>query len=76
MEEQKRFLGWDFHFNKHNINLTDDKAEKYIGNLEEMQLTRKTSEKVMESVVGKINVIGFVLPATRHFTARFKKKGL
>ena len=28
----------------------------------------------MESVVGKINVIGFVLPATRHFTARFRKR--
>ena len=28
----------------------------------------------MESMVGKVNVIGFVLPATRHFTARFRKR--
>ena len=74
MEEQNRFLGCDFYFNQHNINLIDDKAEKYIGDLENMKLTKKTSEKVMESVVGKINVIGFVLPATRHFTARFRKR--
>ena len=72
--EIKKYVGWNFYFNLHQIALPEDKADLYIGELQNIQKTRRTDETIMESLVGKVNVIGFVLPATRHFTARFRRR--
>ena len=73
MAEDKIFLGWQFFFNLHLIQLTQRKSDQYITDLTGMICTRETRTKQIESVVGKINVVGFVLPATRHFTARLRR---
>ena len=74
MEDRKTFLGWDFRFNEHIISLTDEKFNKYMKELAAMGTAGSTNKKQIESVVGKINVIGYVLPATRHFTARLRRR--
>ena len=61
-------------FNVHTISLSEDKVIIYVDNLTVMIDTGRTSEKEMESLVGKINTIGFVLPPTRHFAARFRRR--
>ena len=74
MEEWKEYLGWDFYFNLHTFNLMEDNAEEYIGDLVQIQQTKQTNEKIMESVVEKINIAGFFLLATQHFTAWFRMR--
>jgi len=65
-------LGWKFNTRTFTISLPIDKFEKYTRQIDETLATPKKAKerKELESLVGRIQHVASIIPASRHFTGR------
>ena len=73
MEEWKIYLGWLFDLKQFTISLPPHKAAVYAKFIQELLEAGKVSDpKMLEKLIGRLNTIGQILPASRHFMSQLR----
>ena len=75
MEEHKVYLGWLFNFKYFTISLPAHKIKTHddcIANL--LETGKVTDPKQLEKLIGRLNTIGQILPASRHFLSQLRRR--
>ena len=75
MEESKIYLGWEFDLRQFTIGLPSHKAKAYDDCIRKMLKEKKVENaKALEKLIGRLNTVGMILPASRHFTSRLRHR--
>ena len=75
MEEWKIYLGWLFDLKQFTISLPPHKAAVYAKCIQELLDAGEVSDpKMLEKLIGRLNTIGHILPAARHFMSRLRRR--
>ena len=70
--EQKVMLGWKLCTRQSRIFLPMDKCKSWTMEIENLLTNMTTTEKEMESTVGRLNHVGFIIPNARYFLNRLR----
>ena len=70
--ERKVMLGWLLDTQLMRIFLTPDKTLAWSKDIQDILLREKTSFKEMESMIGRLNHVGYILPNSRYFLNRLR----
>jgi hypothetical protein len=71
-EEVKIVLGWTINTRSFLISLPKGKHQKWSQDINKMISLRKTSHKVLESTIGRLNHTAGIIPMLRHFLGRLR----
>ena len=75
MVEWKIYLGWLFDLKKFTIGLLPHKAAVYAKCIQELLDAGEVSDpKMLEKLIGRLNTIGHILPASRHFMSQLRRR--
>ena len=72
LEEEKLFLGWSYNTRTLTISLPDHKHTAWSRDLETLVHTKTTSAPTLESLIGRLNHVGFLIPSARRFLSRIR----
>ncbi len=72
--ETQTILGWIIKTRKLTIALPNDKFDAWSGELKKMIKNKRTTFGDMESTVGRLNHVAYVIPLARHFLTRMRAK--
>ena len=72
LEETKRILGWFINFRKFRISLPFDKLKDWSYDLDACLKNKKCKFKVLESLIGRFNHAGYILPFSKYFINRLR----
>ncbi len=67
LSETKIILGWHFNFRTFTVNLSEHKFIEWSAKMQQMIITSKTSKKALESMIGQMGHVGFIIPWVYHF---------
>jgi hypothetical protein len=67
LEERKTTLGWTLDTRRLLISLTMDKYSAWAATIIFVLVTKTISYKVLETLVGRLNHVCFIIPTARHF---------
>ncbi|MGH7955272.1 MAG: hypothetical protein ACREOZ_04855 [Gloeomargaritales cyanobacterium] len=70
MEEIKVILGWEVNSRALTIALPIEKYSSWRQNIVDLCTSRNCSFKELDTLVGRLNHIGFIIPQARHFLNR------
>ena len=70
--EQKPVLGWLLHTRRFRIFLPAEKAMDWISQIDVVLKRGTTTEKEMDSTVGRLNHVGYIIPQGRYFLNRLR----
>ncbi len=68
----KVILGWLFNFPALTVSLPEHKHITWSGENQSMLDRRRTTKKALESMIGRLGHVGFVIPWVFHFLSRLK----
>jgi hypothetical protein len=71
--ERQIILGWVVDTRRFIIELPQHKVKGWIKELRHLRKTGHASEKELDSLIGRLNHVGYVLPAARHFLGRLRQ---
>ena len=72
--EDATVLGWDLHTRSLTINLPTDKYDAWLQDLLTIIRTRTTSFDSLETLVGRLNHVAYIIPLARHFLHRLRSR--
>ena len=72
LTEIKVFLGWLLNTRELKIYLSDDKYNSWTRQIETILLAKKSTHKELDSLIGRLNHAGFIIPLSRHFLSRIR----
>jgi hypothetical protein len=72
LSETKVILGWLFNFRTLTVSRPEHKYIAWSGKIWSMITTRSTSKKKLESTIGHLGHVSFVLPWVYHFLSRLQ----
>ena len=70
--EQKIMLGWKLCSRTCTIFLPKDKAKAWDNDIKQILESLTTSSKPMESLIGRFNHVGYIIPTARYFINRLR----
>ena len=73
LEEIKTFLGWVYNTRTLRISLPDHKFKAWSKDLESLLSSKTTTASSLESTIGRLNHVGYLIPTARHFLSRLRK---
>ena len=73
LEEEKTFLGWVYNTRTLQINLPTQKHTAWSEDIINLIKTKTTTATTLESTIGRLNHIGYLIPSARHFLSRLRK---
>jgi hypothetical protein len=65
-------LGWLFNFRALTVSLPEHKHIAWSGEIQSMLNHRRTMKKALESMIGRLGHVGFVIPWVFHFLSRLR----
>ena len=71
-DERKIVLGWLVDTRKFRVYLPRPKALDWLQQIDEITKAGKTNTKTLESMIGKLNHIGYIMPQGRYFLNRLR----
>ena len=74
LEETKIILGWFIDFRRFEIALPKHKLKEWIFDMDKAMNNKKIDTKTLESIVGRLNHAGFVLPFGKYFLNRIRQR--
>ena len=74
LEEVKVILGWRFNFRSFKVFLPSSKLKDWSVDLDEAIENKKIKTKTFESIVGRLNHAGYVVPFGKYFLNRLRKR--
>ncbi len=72
LEEVKTFLGWTLDTRRLLLSLPKDKYKEWSADIVQMISGKSSSGDKIRKLVGRLNHVGFVIPAARHFLGRIR----
>jgi len=72
MDECKIILGWQINTRSLQISLPLDKHLKWIYQINSIISNKCVSSKQLESLIGRLNHMGSIIPMIRHFLSRLR----
>ena len=72
LEEVKRILGWIIDFRKFTISLPIDKLKDWSYDINTCLKNKKCKVKTLESLIGRFNHAGYILPFGKYFLNRLR----
>jgi hypothetical protein len=72
LSETKTILRWDFNFRTLTVTLPEHKHIAWSGGIKLMIQACKTTRKMLETMIGCIGHIGFVIPWVYHFLSHLR----
>ena len=73
LEETKQILGWLYDTRRLLISLPDSKTFTWIDSITDLIARGETTASELETIIGRLNHIGYILPTARHFLSRLRK---
>ena len=70
LSETKMILGWLFNFGTVTIFLPDHKFIAWLTAIQNMILSKRTNSQNLETTIGQMGYVGFVIPWVHHFLSR------
>ena len=70
--EFKTMLGWDLCTRRSRIFLPKDKCQSWSKIIEQIIQRMTSTEKEMESTIGRLNHVGYIIPNSRYFLNRLR----
>ena len=67
LSEIKTVTGWKINTRLFTVSLTDDKVIAWSTEIQDILNAHKTNFKIMDSLIGKLNHCGYIIPLARHF---------
>ncbi len=67
LSETKVILGWEFNFRTLTVTLPEHKHISWSREIEQMIASRRTTKQQLESTIGRLGHVGFVIPWVFHF---------
>eukprot|EP00957_Ditylum_brightwellii_P183429 13972601-Ditylum_brightwellii.AAC.1 len=68
-----KYIGWVINTRAFTIALLQDKATKWLILLDGMINTKHASFKDLESLISRLNHVGYIIPNARHFLSRIRR---
>jgi hypothetical protein len=68
----KMILGWQFNFRTLTVTLPEHKYIAWLQEIQQTIKTRRTTKKPLESTIGRMGHVGFVIPWVYHFLSRLR----
>jgi hypothetical protein len=68
LSETKMILGWLFNFQTLTIFLPDHKLISWSTAIEDMISSKRTNSQDLESTIGRVRHVGFIIPWVHHFS--------
>ena len=65
-------LGWKINTRLFRIYLPTQKAREWTHSIKEMLKSRKVNTKLLESTIGRLNHVGYIIPQSRYFLNRLR----
>jgi hypothetical protein len=72
LAETKVILGWHFNFRTLTVSLPEHKYIAWSGEINSMLDRGRTTKKALESTIGRLGHVGFVIPWVFHFLSRLR----
>jgi hypothetical protein len=72
LAEPKIILGWHFNFCTLTVTLPEQKHIAWFSKIQTMIATGRTTKKALESTIGRLGHVGFVIPWVFHFLSRLR----
>ena len=73
IEEVKMLLGWLYDTRRLLISLPDDKYINWSNDIATMRKEKQTSYSDLDTLIGRLNHVGYVIPSARHFLSRIRQ---
>ena len=70
--EIRIMLGWQIDSRRMRISLPSTKAIAWANDIDNILTKNKTNQKELESVIGRLNHVGYILPTGRYFLNRLR----
>ena len=67
------FLGWEINSRTFEIALQEDKYKARSAHITKMERAKSMSYEQISKLIGRLNHIAFIIPATRHFMNRLRR---
>ena len=74
LEEKKLILGWLIDFRRFRVHLPKHKLREWLIDIDSAINTKSLSTKTLESIMGRLNHAGYVLPFGKYFLNRLRTK--
>ena len=72
LSERKVILGWDFNFRTLTVKLPEHKHIAWSRDIAHMISSRRTTKQRLESTIGRLGHVGYVIPWVYHFLSRLR----
>ena len=72
LSETKVILGWGFNFRTLTVNLPEHKHIAWAREISQMIVSRRTTKQQLESTIGRLGHVGYVIPWVFHFLSRLR----
>ena len=74
LEEVKVILGWRFNFRSFRVFLPSNKLKDWSIDLETAIKNKRIKTNAFESIVGRLNHAGYVVPFAKYFLNRLRRR--
>ena len=72
LSETKTILGWLFNFRTLTVSLPEHKHIAWSNDLKQMIQSRRTTKKQLESTIGRLGHVGYIIPWVFHYLSRLR----
>jgi hypothetical protein len=72
LSETKTILGWLFNFCTLTVSLPEHKYIAWSNDLKQMIRSQRTTKKQLESTIGRLRHIGYIIPWVYHYLSRLR----
>jgi hypothetical protein len=72
LSETKTILGWLFNFRTLTVSLPEHKYIAWSNDLRQMIRSRRTTKKQLESTIGRLGHVGYIIPWVYHYLSRLR----
>ena len=72
LSETKTILGWLFNFRTLTVSLPEHKYIAWPNDLRQMIRSRRTTKKQLESTIGRLGHVGYIIPWEYHYLSRLR----
>jgi hypothetical protein len=72
LSEMKTILGWLFNFRTLTVSLPKHKYIAWLNDLRQMIRSQRTTNKQLESTIGRLGHIGYIIPWVYHYLSRLR----
>ena len=72
LSEMKTILGWLSNFRTLTVSLPEHKYIAWLNEMRQMIRSRRTTKKQLESLIGRLGQVGYIIPWVYHYLSQLR----